>query len=117
MIVVGQVRGGVAQGCGQAVTERTHYDPSSGQLLSGNFTDYALPRADDLPEIEVELIEVPCTKPAGREGRRGGRSREPAGPDQRHYRCTCPRRPKRFGGCSRLPDAGVFQPGARSSWH
>jgi carbon-monoxide dehydrogenase large subunit len=69
MIVVGQVRGGVAQGFGQAVTERTQYDRSSGQLLSGNFTDYALPRADDLPEIEVELIEVPCaSNPLGVKG-------------------------------------------------
>jgi aerobic carbon-monoxide dehydrogenase large subunit len=69
MIVVGQVRGGVAQGFGQAVTESTQYEHSSGQLLSGNFTDYALPRADDLPEIDVELIEIPCTSnPLGVKG-------------------------------------------------
>jgi carbon-monoxide dehydrogenase large subunit len=60
LIVRGQVHGGVAQGFGQAVLERTVYDPESGQLLSGSFMDYALPRADDLPDIEVELIEVPC---------------------------------------------------------
>jgi len=69
MIVAGQVHGGVAQGFGQAVTERTEYDASSGQLLSGSFMDYALPRAADLPDIEVELIEVPCaSNPLGVKG-------------------------------------------------
>ena len=60
MIVRGQVHGGVAQGFGQAVLEHTAFDPISGQLLSGSFMDYALPRAGDLPDIEVDLIEVPC---------------------------------------------------------
>jgi len=69
MIVRGQVHGGVAQGFGQAVLERTSYDPVSGQLLSATFMDYALPRADDLPDIEVELIEVPCpSNPLGVKG-------------------------------------------------
>jgi carbon-monoxide dehydrogenase large subunit len=59
----------VAQGFGQAVLERTAYDPQSGQLLSGSFMDYALPRAADLPNIEVDLIEVPCaTNPLGVKG-------------------------------------------------
>ena len=69
LIVRGQVHGGVAQGYGQAVLERTSYDPTSGQLLSGSLMDYALPRASDLPDIEVELIEVPCgTNPLGVKG-------------------------------------------------
>ncbi len=69
MIVRGQVHGGVAQGYGQAVLEHTAYDPASGQLLSGSFMDYALPRASDLPDIEVDLIEVPCgTNPLGVKG-------------------------------------------------
>ena len=69
MIVRGQVHGGVAQGIGQAVHERTAYDPESGQLLSASFMDYALPRAEDLPDIEVDLIEVPCeTNPLGVKG-------------------------------------------------
>jgi carbon-monoxide dehydrogenase large subunit len=69
MIVRGQVHGGVAQGFGQAVLERTVFDPESGQLLSGSFMDYCLPRADDLPDIEVELVEVPCgTNPLGVKG-------------------------------------------------
>jgi carbon-monoxide dehydrogenase large subunit len=69
MIVRGQVQGGVAQGFGQAVLEHTVFDPESGQLLAGSFMDYTLPRADDLPDIEVDLIEVPClTNPLGVKG-------------------------------------------------
>ena len=69
LIVRGQVHGGVAQGIGQAVLERTAYDKESGQLLSASFMDYALPRAEDLPDIEVDLIEVPCeTNPLGVKG-------------------------------------------------
>ena len=69
LIVRGQVHGGVAQGLGQAIMERTAYDPDSGQLLAGSFMDYALPRAADLPDIDVDLIEVPCdTNPLGVKG-------------------------------------------------
>ncbi len=69
LIVRGQVHGGVAQGVGQAMLERTAYDPDSGQLLSGSLMDYALPRADNLPDIEVELLEIPCgTNPLGVKG-------------------------------------------------
>ncbi len=69
LIVRGQVHGGVAQGLGQAILERTAYDPDSGQLLSGSFMDYALPRADDVPDIRVDLVEVPCaSNPLGVKG-------------------------------------------------
>lgn len=69
LIVRGQVHGGVAQGIGQAVMERAAYDPESGQLLSASLNDYALPRASDLPDIEVELVEIPCeTNPLGVKG-------------------------------------------------
>jgi carbon-monoxide dehydrogenase large subunit len=69
MIVRGQVHGGVAQGLGQAVFENTAYDPESGQLLAGSFMDYALPRAGDLPDIEVDFVEVPClSNPLGVKG-------------------------------------------------
>jgi len=69
MIVRGQVHGGVAQGLGQALLERTHYDAESGQLLAGSFMDYALPRADDFPDIEVDFVEVPClSNPLGVKG-------------------------------------------------
>jgi carbon-monoxide dehydrogenase large subunit len=69
MIVDGQIQGGVAQGLGQALCELCHYD-GSGQLLSGSFMDYALPRAADLPLIESELDESqPCThNPLGAKG-------------------------------------------------
>jgi carbon-monoxide dehydrogenase large subunit len=69
LIVRGQVAGGVAQGLGQAILEHTVFDRDSGQLLSGSFMDYALPRADDLPDIEVDLLEIPCaSNPLGVKG-------------------------------------------------
>ena len=69
LLVAGQVQGGVAQGIGQALLERTVYD-ESGQLLSGSFMDYCLPRADDLANLELELVEdFPCvTNPMGIKG-------------------------------------------------
>jgi aerobic carbon-monoxide dehydrogenase large subunit len=69
MIVEGQIHGGIAQGLGQAVREHCVYDPN-GQLLSGSFMDYALPRAGDLPTIRSELDESqPCThNPLGAKG-------------------------------------------------
>ena len=60
MLTKGQVRGGVAQGIGQALLERTVYDLSSGQLLSGSLMDYALPRAEDTPAFTFETHNVPC---------------------------------------------------------
>ena len=69
MICEGQVHGGVAQGAGQALCEQVVYDPESGQLLSGSFTDYAMPRADDLPGIDTAFHDVPCkTNPLGIKG-------------------------------------------------
>jgi aerobic carbon-monoxide dehydrogenase large subunit len=59
MLTIGQVQGGVAQGIGQALLEHTVYDRQSGQLLSGSFTDYAVPRADDLPPLDITLAELP----------------------------------------------------------
>ena len=67
-IVAGQVHGGVAQGLGQALTEDTIYD-GSGQLVSGSFMDYAIPRADTVPPIDVEHFPVACrTNPLGVKG-------------------------------------------------
>lgn len=69
MLTEGQVQGGVAQGIGQAMLEHTVYDRDSGQLLSGSFMDYALPRADDLPSFDIELIERPTkANPLGVKG-------------------------------------------------
>ncbi|SMH59048.1 xanthine dehydrogenase family protein molybdopterin-binding subunit [Azospirillum agricola] len=61
MLVIGQVHGGVAQGLGQALQERVVYDPDSGQLLTGSFMDYQMPRAVDMPPIQVKLNCVPST--------------------------------------------------------
>ena len=70
MIVDGQVHGGLAQGIGQALMETCAYDSESGQLLSGSFMDYTMPRADDLPSFVSELDESqPCThNPLGVKG-------------------------------------------------
>lgn len=58
-IAEGQIHGGIAQGIGQAWLENTVYDPDSGQLLSGSFMDYGLPRADDLPFFTLAEVDVP----------------------------------------------------------
>jgi aerobic carbon-monoxide dehydrogenase large subunit len=69
MIVEGQVHGGLAQGIGQALLERCVYDTDSGQLLSGSYMDYAMPRADDLPSFKVATKVTPCThNPLGAKG-------------------------------------------------
>ena len=69
-IVHGQVRGGIAQGIGQALLERIVYDPDTGQVLTGSFLDYRLPRAADVPSIAVEDHEdAPSeTNPLGVKG-------------------------------------------------
>jgi aerobic carbon-monoxide dehydrogenase large subunit len=69
MLTVGQVQGGIAQGIGQAMLEHTVYDPVSGQMLSGSFMDYALPRAGDLPDFAITLSGVPTkANPLGVKG-------------------------------------------------
>jgi len=68
MIVEGQVHGGLAQGIGQALTEGCRYD-ASGQLTTGSFMDYCIPRATDLPSFQVDTRETPCThNPLGVKG-------------------------------------------------
>ncbi len=59
MIVDGQIHGGLAQGIGQALFEGTVYD-SSGTLLNASFMDYSIPRADDLPNFEIDRTVTPC---------------------------------------------------------
>jgi carbon-monoxide dehydrogenase large subunit len=61
MIVAGQIHGGVVQGVGQALFEDCVYDQETGQLLSGSFMDYCMPRADQVPRVEVETHVTPCT--------------------------------------------------------
>jgi aerobic carbon-monoxide dehydrogenase large subunit len=67
-VVTGQIHGGVAQGLGQALTENTVYD-AGGQIVSGSFMDYAMPRAHDVPRMTVEHRAVACrTNPLGVKG-------------------------------------------------
>ena len=69
MMLEGQVHGGVVQGIGQALLEETVYDNDSGQLLSGTFMDYAMPRADNLPNFSFATRNVRCkANPLGVKG-------------------------------------------------
>lgn len=70
MVVEGQAHGGIAQGIGQALFEAATYDPQTGQLLSGSFMDYVMPRADVLPDFITATDETqPCThNPSGVKG-------------------------------------------------
>src|SRR5204862_5233458 len=70
MICHGQIEGALAQGIGQALMENIAFDRESGQMLSASFTDYAMPRAADLPpHYELDFIDVPAkTNPLGVKG-------------------------------------------------
>lgn len=69
MVASGQVQGAIAQGVGQALLEHAVYEDGSGQMLSGSFMDYAMPRADEMPDFEVAFNGVRCTtNPLGVKG-------------------------------------------------
>jgi carbon-monoxide dehydrogenase large subunit len=69
MVVEGQVHGGVAQGIGQALLEHGVYDKESGQLITGSYMDYTMPRADDLPTYKLGFTVTPCpSNPLGMKG-------------------------------------------------
>jgi carbon-monoxide dehydrogenase large subunit len=74
MIIDGQTHGGIVQGVGQALLERCFYDARTGQLLSGSFMDYAMPRAHLFPFFDTGISEVPMPghplgiRPAGEGG-------------------------------------------------
>ena len=72
MVVEGQLHGGIAQGAGQVLLEHTVYDESSGQLLSGSYMDYCIPRATQLPHLaafETTMVNTTCsTNPLGVKG-------------------------------------------------
>jgi carbon-monoxide dehydrogenase large subunit len=74
MILHGQTHGGIAQGVGQALWEQCVTNPVSGQVMTGSFMDYAMPRADMLPSFTTDLMEVPSpSNPLGvRAGGEGG---------------------------------------------
>ena len=78
LIAHGQIQGGIVQGIGQALIERTVHDPETGQLLTGSFMDYAMPRADDVPPLKCDFDETTPTalnalgaKGAGESGTHG----------------------------------------------
>jgi len=69
LLLKGQITGGIAQGAGQALMEDVHFEPTSGQLLTGSFLDYAMPRARDFCNFQVESNPVPtATNPLGVKG-------------------------------------------------
>ena len=69
LLAEAQIHGGVVQGIGQALVENFTYDPDSGQLLTGSFMDYCMPRAHHLPAFTVAFNEIPCpTNPLGVKG-------------------------------------------------
>jgi carbon-monoxide dehydrogenase large subunit len=69
MLVAGQTHGGVAQGVGQAMAEQIVHDPHSGQMITASFMDYQMPRAADLPDIQMTTREVPTkVNPLGAKG-------------------------------------------------
>lgn len=69
MIVEGQVQGGIVQGIGQALLENCVYDNETGQLLTGSFMDYAMPRARNFPNFKLDTTCTPCThNPLGTKG-------------------------------------------------
>ena len=69
VIASGQLHGGIAQGLGQVLLENVVYDRSNGQLLTGSFMDYGIPRADNMPPLIEAFFEVPCTtNPLGVKG-------------------------------------------------
>ena len=74
MILHGQAQGAIVQGLGQALMEAIRYSPEDGQLLTGSFLDYAMPRADEVPQLRTLLGEVPASShPHGiRPGGEGG---------------------------------------------
>ena len=69
LLLEGQVHGGTVQGIGQALLELGLYDAESGQLLTGSFMDYAMPRADDVPAFDCSFLHTPCaSNPLGVKG-------------------------------------------------
>jgi carbon-monoxide dehydrogenase large subunit len=69
LLLEGQVHGGVVQGLGQILLEEMVWDPDTGQPVTGSFMDYAMPRADNIPSIDVATNDVPTSKnPIGAKG-------------------------------------------------
>ena len=86
----GQLHGGIAQGVGQALFENCVYDETSGQMLSGSFMDYCMPRADNMPNMEiVDPLDAVHAYQLRRQRLRRSRHHRVAGDrDQRRGRCA-----------------------------
>ena len=115
MIVEGQVHGGLAQGVGQALTERIVYDRSSGQLLTASFLDYGMPRAARSARVPHHLHrDAGAEQSARRQGRKRERRDRRAGRDrQRGDRCACG-----ISACATSPCRSRRRPyGARCARH
>ena len=80
LLIDGQTHGSVAQGLGQALMESCRYDPDTGQMQAASFMDYAMPRADQMPDFTTKLTEVPePSNPLGiKPGSEGGTAVSPA---------------------------------------
>jgi len=106
LLLAGQVHGGAMQGIGQALMEQAVYNPKDGQLVTGTFMDYALPRAADGPSFVFETRNVPCkTNPLGVRAQARPGDRLLPGDRQRDHRGAVARiqdRPHRHAG-----DAGA----------
>ena len=115
LLLAGQVHGGIAQGAGQALTEKAVFD-ENGQLVTASFMDYAMPRADDFCDFDFETRNIPSnTNPMGLKGagEAGSIGSTPAVMNaiadalwrwHRSTTSTCPRRRSRcFRRCSRQP--------------
>ena len=88
LLVYGQITGGVAQGIGQILMEDIHFDPDSGQLTTGSFMDYAMPRADNISALNIHSQPgADADQSARRQGLRRGRlRRRHAGDGECHRR-------------------------------
>jgi aerobic carbon-monoxide dehydrogenase large subunit len=96
LLLHGQIVGGIAQGVGQILKEDIQFDPASGQLMTGSFMDYAMPRASDLTAVQVKSNPVPTkTNPLGVKGA-GEAGTVGECPDRRAVRIR--RRPHRNAG-------------------
>ena len=102
LLCEGQIHGGVAQGVGQALMEAIVFD-SGGQLVTGSFQDYAMPRAEDFPDLVSELTEVPADDQSARRQRRGRsrRHRRAARDHRRHPRRAQAARHRAISTCRR----------------
>jgi carbon-monoxide dehydrogenase large subunit len=85
-LLAGQMHGGIVHGLGNALLEEAVYDEATGQLLSGTLMDYALPRADDVPDLRVETLAQQLPRLQG--CRRTADQRRTGGARQRRARCA-----------------------------